>query len=381
MENASYPGITLDLFQTTMIKRRPIPIVMTSKTNKRTHRITQILSKDTGEIVEKKQIRYYTEFGGDTVPISREEVGNIRRASNANPNNASLILLGFKPVPSEISSFSLVDKSIFAYPNDEVVNGSRRAFTALHTSMIKKGVMGMGELLLRVTTSSRLVAILPQKEERVVEKDNQGIAISKQITPPGFNLIPLGFEDDIRATPHNDNPADHNIVNATVNLIQNQNIDSGIELGESFSNPVLKSFWSYMESVSLGMPLQEDEAEDNDTEMHVEGILASAGEQIKSLQLCLPEDEVLIKQRKRKAKEEVPDETGIDWLHTYQMDELSDCRVDELKAYLRSVGEKIGGRKQEITHRVKQHIEGRIADQVDRPKPLRTKAFPEEDYV
>jgi len=377
----SYPGIMLDLFQTTMIKRKPVPVVMTSKTNKRTNRTTQILSKDTGEIVESKHIRNYTEFGGERVPISKEEVGTIRRISNANPDTASLVLLGFKPVPSDISLFSLVDKSIFAYPNDEIVSGSRKAFTALHASMIRKGVMGIGELLLRVTSSSRLVAILPQQEERIVEENSQGIAISKQITPPGFNLIPLGFEDDIRATPRNTTHVDQNVVNATIDLIQNQNIDCGFELGESFSNPVLKSFWSYMESVSLGMPLQEDELEDNDTELHVEGILVSAGEQIKSLQLSLPEDEVVVKQRKRKAKVEVPDESGINWLNCYERDGLSDCKVDELKAYLRSVGEKVGGRKQEIIHRVKQHIEGGIANQVDRPKSAIMKAIVEEEDV
>merc|ERR1719491_96877 len=133
-----------------------------------------------------------------------------------------------------------------------------------------------------------------------------------------------------------------------------------------------------MESVSLGMPLREDELEDNDIELHVKGILASAGDQIKALQLSLPEDRVALKQRKRKAKVEVPDVTGIDWLHCYERDGLSDCKVDELKAYLRSVGEKVGGRKHEIIYRVKQHIEEGIANQVDRPKSAIMKAIVEE---
>jgi len=60
----SYPGIALDLFQTTNVQRKPLPAGTTSKTHKRTNRTTQILCKDTGDIIEPKCLWYYTGFGG-----------------------------------------------------------------------------------------------------------------------------------------------------------------------------------------------------------------------------------------------------------------------------------------------------------------------------
>jgi len=121
----------------------------------------------------------------------------------------------------------------------------------------------------------------------------------------------------MRSIPNNDDnhTASKEAVIAAMNLIKNQNID-GFELGDSFENPSLKAFWNYIESVSLGTPLLNNKKNYECTEMNAEAILQSAGEQIKALKLALPEDEIVVKQRKRKLKEEeVPDEMGVDLLN------------------------------------------------------------------
>ena len=86
-------------------------------------RVTQIYSKETGEIISKERIRHYTDFGGETVHMSREEVSEIKKRSNGNPDLASLLLLGFKSLPT-ISDLTFTDKSMFAYPNNHFVKGS-----------------------------------------------------------------------------------------------------------------------------------------------------------------------------------------------------------------------------------------------------------------
>jgi len=298
-DDPSYPGIMLDLYQVIKIKRKPTHVTINSMTNKRTNRITQIYARETGALIPKElmkeRIRYYTEFGGDPVQISKEEIADIKKHSNSNPENASLILLGFKPLPTAIEPITqipMVDKSIFAYPNDDTIKGSRTAFATLHASMVRKSVMGVGELLLRVTATSRLVAIVPQEEKT----EN-----FEQITAPGFLLIPLAFEDDVRTLPSgNCYETDQGMVNAAMDLIKNQNIESGIEIGQSFENPFLKTFWNYIESCALDTPLDEDS--EDDTMMNEEDILASAGRSINEFKSLLPNDDMkLRKPRKRKA--------------------------------------------------------------------------------
>uniref|UniRef100_A0A7S1D336 SAP domain-containing protein n=1 Tax=Cyclophora tenuis TaxID=216820 RepID=A0A7S1D336_CYCTE len=66
-------------------------------------------------------------------------------------------------------------------------------------------------------------------------------------------------------------------------------------------------------------------------------------------------------QKKRKAAQPIEDDSGLDWLQLYKDDELSDCKVDQLKKYLRSVGARLSGRKEELILRVSQSIQARMS--------------------
>ena len=320
-------------------------------------RVTQIYSKETGEIISKERIRHYTDFGGETVHMSREEVSEIKKRSNGNPDLASLLLLGFKSLPT-ISDLTFIDKSMFAYPNNHFVKGSKTAFATLHASMVKKNVMGVGELLLRVTATSRLVAIIPQ-EEGHVEYHNEGDQAFHQISPPGFILIPLAFEEDVRSLPReHDFVPDKNMVDAAKELIRNIDIGQDIEIGESYENPALKTFWNYIESVALGTPLEEELSDDDDTKMNAEEILAIAGDKISAFKATIPERKIEPKpSTKRKAKViSLSDGKGIDWFQVYKMDTFDELRIQELKAYLRSNGERVSGNKDDLIERIKSHL-------------------------
>ena len=76
------------------------------------------------------------------------------------------------------------------------------AFATLYAAMLRKNVLGIGELLQRINATSRMVAIVPQEEE--LSEDGM-----IQEVPPGFLLIPLAYEDDIRAIPETPETGDY----------------------------------------------------------------------------------------------------------------------------------------------------------------------------
>jgi ATP-dependent DNA helicase 2 subunit 1 len=101
-----------------------------------------------------------------------------------------LKLLGFKD-RSELAFEDNVRHSLFVYPDEDMYAGSRRTFTALLSSMVKKGKIGLVRALTRRNASPSFCALLPQEEG-----EGEGWA-----EPSGFHLIPLPFADDIRAAP------------------------------------------------------------------------------------------------------------------------------------------------------------------------------------
>jgi ATP-dependent DNA helicase 2 subunit 1 len=338
----------------------PVPSSSPSYLHRKTNKTTDILATETGEIIPPERIHRFIEFGGERVSISKQELSRIKKDSNAHPKKASLILLGFKPMSSipRIHQYPLIDRSLFAYPNDDLVKGSRVAFATLHAAMLRKNVLGIGELLQRINATSRMVAIVPQEEE--LSEDGM-----IQEVPPGFLLIPLAYEDDIRAIPETpetgDYEADSELVSAAEGFMTKLRLEN-VVIGESFENPALKVFWNYMESVALGTLLGENDPDEDDTTWDVDAILSVCGGEIETFKQLLPEDEVIVKERKRKVTTVRADETNIDWFHEYEENTFEDLTVEELKAYCRSQGEKVGGRKVDLIQRVKDHIRSRIDD-------------------
>eukprot|EP01083_Nonionella_stella_P246296 855276_1 len=196
--------------------------------------------------------------------------------------------------------------------------------------------------------------------EEDMDGDDDGDGPYVQITPPGFLLIPLGYEDDIRAIPENGiHTAEESLVHAAENIVKNQMIQVD---NLSFDNPSLKVFWNYIESVALGDRLRDLDDDDyvDDTQLNVEGILASCGVQIDAFRDALPEDE--IESKKRKVAKLVEDTSGIDWHEEFENDTLGELRLDDLKMYLRSVGERVSGRKMDVIDRIKDHIRAGIRE-------------------
>ena len=125
--------------------------------------------------------RYFVDFGGERVDMAPADKVALKKSANANSDFASLILLGFKEKHSVPISHRL-EQTYYAYPSEERTEGSVPAFAHLHASMLRKGVLAIGELLSRVSATSRLVAMWPLEP---VEEPN-----SKEHEPMG-NVVKL----------------------------------------------------------------------------------------------------------------------------------------------------------------------------------------------
>ena len=206
------------------------------------------------------------------------------------------------------------------------------------------------------------MAIVPQDEELYSD--------GEQKRPPGFLLIPLAYEDDVRAIPDAcEYVADEEMIFAAEAMMKNLKLENFV-IGESFENPVLKSFWNYIESVALSTPLIDNDTDEDDTTWDVDEILSVCGNEIDAFKRILPEDEVMAKERKRKVHVKKADETGINWFQEYEDNTFEDLTVDELKAYCRASGERVGGRKTDLIARVKDHIRNRI-ENGETPRPVK----------
>lgn len=311
-------------------------------------------SRDTEEEAAARgtqdRLRNYTLFGGKSVPIQKQEVLRLKQLSNANQEQASLILLGFKPKDTLPLHVTLA-QSYYLYPNEEEVKGSTAAFANLHAAMIRKGVVAIGELLTRVTAMSKLVAIYPQEEKFLPEDEGGDLEL-----PQCMVACILPFEDDVRKLEEDSGTATEESVQAATRLIDAMSFGDDFSL-DYFKNDALLYFYAYLESVALETPLPT--LEQSLKPFSDENVRETAGEQIDAFKATLPEDIVIPKEPKKRKRE--PDQSGCDWLSLYQGDEVGGCNTKQLKSYLKSVGEKVGGNKAELVERVTQSIGARIA--------------------
>lgn len=358
--------------------------------------------KTTSETVQPglHRIRTFADFAGELVPISQEEMKELKHAASGKMDSCNLVLLGFRPSNS-IPFYHAMDSAYLIYPQvdgskKEAQQDNRNAFINLRAAMLRKNVVAIGEVLFRVGWTSKLVAVCPLEE--VMDGDGD------QRLPPGLMVVPLPFEDDIRepeldeamkelrihstmakdlvssdvkleegldtvpdrssSLPTDtsemlDTPtgyiATEEQVEAAMKLIEKRTFEDHVELGEYMENAGLQKFFDYIEAIAMEDPFFEPRT-DFDTEIPDEAVLKAAGDQIEKFKALLPEDVEKPKAAGRKRKV-VEDDSGIDWIAFYQDDKLESCKTDQLKKYLRSVGELLSGKKNDLVLRVQQHIQ------------------------
>ena len=318
--------------------RLPSPPRMT------TRRTVRIIT-ESGEEVQPENIHHFADFCG-RVSLPPGNLVTMKRLSNS-LGRAGLIVHGFRRMKF-LPATKLMSRAVLAMANDSRVRGSCRALYNLKRSMKKKGVYAVGELLLRATATSRMVALVPRDDES-----------------DWFVVIQLPYREDVRDVPDGDiGFSDQVCVDAAKRLIAKCPIRFD---GDDFAsclpeNPYLKHFFGYLESVSLGKELGRV---DDDSRMDVRSMTEHAGEEIESFARSLPEDEQSVKnERKRKApppsskdRDLKKESIGKEWIDRYKHDEIAELKNDELKAFLKSQGERLSGKKSDLVDRVHSCIE------------------------
>jgi hypothetical protein len=77
----------------------------------------------------------------------------------------------------------------------------------------------------------------------------------------------------------------------------------------------------------------------------------------------LPEDVEISKTAGARKRKLVADDSGLDWEDLYRTDALADCKVPDLKKFLRSVGEPLSGNKGALALRVTHYLREQLEKQ------------------
>lgn len=288
----------------------------------------------------------------DFVPMDQDEVAQIKRQSNLCGDFASLVLMGFKPREEFPVHYNL--KSYFAYPDDKVVEGSVEAFAHLHQSMIKKNVVGIGELLSRRSGTSKLVSITAFRADFDDEDELE------QKCPPGWLVSQLPFENelnecvgDLSTQEGFEVPSEvKSATAAVVSKLFNTYGDDWDVATNSFANPYLQRYWDYLEAKALqkDLPMEDDERyvlahPEEEDEMEELRQLAEA------LNAALPEDAP-----KPSKKRTLKADDNTNWAAEMKGGKLELYTCADLKEALAEFGKKKTGKKEILIQRLKDAI-------------------------
>lgn len=324
------PGIMLDLFSMVQLKTKPQAVIVHQELNRATTKVTKTVDKVDSIEIPPERLYTYAEFCGSRVSMKNVDVTKMKSLCNS-VRAPSLLILGFKRM-STLSPINLVSKPLLAASNDYLIPGSGKALFNLKQSMLRKDVYAVGELCLKSSAASKMIALVPQNDSR-----------------GGFLVLHIPFKDDTRGVASDDYGfVDRNAVDAAKSLVSKTAITNPENIASILpENPLLRHFYTFLESVTLGNELQKPQ---DDARMDVAGMLEQARDEIENFSLSLPEDDQPVKKAvKRKTSASsgsfkranaVPERIPNKWIEMYRDDAVENCTANELKEGLRDIGER-----------------------------------------
>lgn len=359
---------------------------------------TRMLSDSTGEFLDQYDVRTYQEIGkhGERAYITKEEISQLKQWGN----EPGIVLLGFVGF-SWLEPFYHLRAPYFLYPDERTVKGSVVAAASLHKAMLGGARNVQQEVQIAICrfirtagTPPKLMALVPQVE--VLADGEAG-----QEEPPGFHGIVLPFADDLRDLPlvtaTTTNLSDANAIegngskkreSTSEEVIGVKDTMFGGDLGvwasklarESVTlsrakvrhicNPSLQKQYHVLQALALDQSVEDSEwSEEYDDELrpsqeHWKPFLERDSGALWCFLKSLPDDTDI--QPKRKAKSELKergttqkkakileiDTTGIDWMAATASGDLHSFKIADLKAFLRSRGLPLGGKKEDLVQRI-----------------------------
>ncbi|KAF5327610.1 hypothetical protein D9619_005038 [Psilocybe cf. subviscida] len=274
-------------------------------------------------------------------------------------------LLGFKD-KEELHFEDNVKHSQFVYPDEMAYSGSKRTFSALLKSMVKKDKIAIALCLTRRNATPSFCALLPQvaKPSSAQDMSYKILTWSQEeftdksgwTDPAGFHVIPLPFADDIRqANDEVAHRASQELQDTAFAWVDKLVVKNGSYPPDSYPNPTLAFFHDQLEATAFREEYDPDSFEDL-TLPPVKQIHKRAGALLRKWKEALSHDETVnavapATGTKRKAEAAVPlDEDEVRKMH--EKGTLAKLRVSELKEFLGSKGQPNSGLKAVLVERV-----------------------------
>ncbi|KAI1319829.1 X-ray repair cross-complementing protein 6 [Mortierella claussenii] len=325
--------------------------------------VTSWLCADTTQPLMPAFMKYYWEFGGTKVVFTKDEVASMKTFGPP-----GLALIGFKP--KNVMHMHLnISHAMFLYPDERSYEGSTRAFSSLLKAMAEMNKVAICSFTQRKNYSTRLVALVPQLE--VVSENGQE-------QPPGFQLIPLPWADDIRPLPiQTDYTPPTELIDAAKAVISKLNMKKGFQ-PDNYENPSLQKHYKVLQATALN---QRDMDIDDKTLPKTEQMHVRAGAYIQNFKdvadtVELPEPTISpslasaatkrstqsqdSSASKRARSSQAADGAGLlqNMQSKYDNGELNKATVATLKEFLSSVNLKPEGtKKAELISQVEKYFE------------------------
>ncbi|XP_034257116.1 X-ray repair cross-complementing protein 6 [Thrips palmi] len=312
----------------------------------------QAFNSTTGEEVSTAEVSKAIPIGGKIVTFEKEELQTMRFISQP-----GLVLLGFKPTHT-IKLWYQIKSSLFLYPEERLVKGSRTLFAALHERCLARNVTPICFFTARRGGRPKLVALWPQQEK--LDKNNS------QIVPPGFILRYLPYADNVRDLSEQEVKCpdpEPELVTLAEKIIQKTKFKFN---PRNIDNPKLQTQWAGIEALALGYenpePVDDLTLPDHDV---MDGRMADLATAF--MEMAFPDgfsEDVVSKAAKRSApskppapKKIKPDLENMDLEDMARQGLVEKLKVDQLKSYLGEWGIKTTRmKKAELVEAVYNHL-------------------------
>mmetsp|Transcript_40681 Transcript_40681/g.77682 ORF Transcript_40681/g.77682 Transcript_40681/m.77682 type:complete len:614 (+) Transcript_40681:129-1970(+) len=318
------------------------------------------ICQDTGmQLTEINKVFY--EYAGEKVVLQTSEVADVKLIMP----EVGLKVIGFVPT-SELLDFYQVKRSSFIYPDEEIGQGSTRAFIALHQAMIRLDRCAVVWAQTTSSTAPRMAVLMAQNEQI----DDIG-----QREPPGMNLVYLPFLNDIRQPEKEEfeergwqpPKATPDMTRAAKNLIDSWQLED-FDCRDVL-NPALQKHYTMLENLALGYEEALENALDVDgTLPDVEGMQSAEGavqlfkDQVFGASHNDEEEAAAQRNSEKKGAKRKADtvdslcETSVNWKQHVTAGTIKKLTVNVLKSYLTANNLSTVGKKDELVDRVTQHV-------------------------
>ncbi|KZT06069.1 ku70-like protein [Laetiporus sulphureus 93-53] len=304
---------------------------------------TRVIAANSRVFYTADELRSFRTMGLDPSKIAHPPTVSAVRLCCLMPI-AAIRLLGFKD-QSELAFEDNVKHSLFIYPDEMNYSGSKRTFSALLKTMLRKKKIALVLAVTRRNAIPTFYAMLPQAEK--VEEGGWH-------EPPGFHLIPLPFADDIRPAPITEGArASDELKDAARKWIDKLGVKNGTYPPDAYPNPALAYHNAQLEASAFREEFDPAAFEDL-TVPKYDMLHKRAGTLMSAWKHALPSDGIAAPVpsptgSKRKADISV-DEAEVRSKH--EVGTLDKLRVDQLREFLKSKSQPMSGRKAELVERV-----------------------------